>query len=115
MDHHTSGLLAARERLSDEIATFYAPPPVTLIASPWVAMSCLQKAIRRGRRELALKAAATLLQQSPGRLWRRLACIAFEDVGLGDLELVALATAAMAGKRTRAPLGGEWAVASFLA
>jgi len=43
-----------------------------------------------------------------------LACIAFEDVGLGDLDLVALATAAMAGKRARAPLGAECAVASFL-
>jgi hypothetical protein len=74
----------------------------------------MQKAIRRGRTELALGAAATLLQQSPERLWRRLACIAFEDVGLGDLRLVALVMAAMAGKRVRAPLGGEWGVASFL-
>jgi hypothetical protein len=74
----------------------------------------MQKAIRRGRTELALQAAATLLQQSSERLWRRLACIAFEDVGLGDLELVTLATAAMAGKRARAPLGGEWTVASYL-
>jgi hypothetical protein len=77
-------------------------------------MALLQKAIRRGRPELALQAAATLLEQSPERLWRRLACIAFEDVGLGDLGLVALATSAMAGKRARAPLGGEWAVASYL-
>jgi len=43
-----------------------------------------------------------------------LACIAFEDIGLGDLDLVAMATAAMAGKRARALLGGEWTVASFL-
>jgi hypothetical protein len=47
-------------------------------------------------------------------LWRRLACIAFEDVGLGDVELVTLATAAMAGKKPRASLGGEGKVASFL-
>jgi hypothetical protein len=30
-------------------------------ASPWVAMSVLQKAIRRGREDLALNAATTLL------------------------------------------------------
>jgi len=79
-----------------------------------VASSLIQKAIRRGRTELALDAAAALLEQSPERLWRRLACIVFEDVGLGDPELVALTSAAMAGKRARAVLGGEWAVASYL-
>jgi hypothetical protein len=74
----------------------------------------MQKAIRRGRTELALQAAATLLQQSPEWLWRRLACIAFEDVGLGDLDLVTQVTAAMTGKRARTTMGGEWTVASFL-
>ncbi|MBR1149848.1 hypothetical protein [Bradyrhizobium sp. JYMT SZCCT0428] len=105
---------AIRGRLYGAVADFQPPPPQLLNISPYLGMSLLQKAIRRGRTELALKAAATLLQQSPERLWRRLACIAFEDVGLGDLDLVAMATAAMAGKRTRGPLGGEWAVASFL-
>ncbi len=31
--------------------------------SPWLAMSLMQKAIRRGREEMALRAAATLLNQ----------------------------------------------------
>ena len=35
--------------------------------SPWLAMSLMQKAIRRGREEFALQAAATLLNQAPGR------------------------------------------------
>ena len=35
--------------------------------SPWLAMSLMQKAIRRGRKELALQAAATLLTQAPDR------------------------------------------------
>ena len=52
--------------------------PTTL--SPWVAMSLLQKAVRRGRSDLALRAAATLLRDTPDRLWRRLGVIAFEDV-----------------------------------
>ena len=57
------------------------PTPQPMDASPWVAMSALQKAIRRGREDLALGAAATLLRDAPERLWRRLGCIAYEDVG----------------------------------
>jgi hypothetical protein len=82
--------------------------------SPWVAMSLMQKAIRRGRKHLALRAAATLLRGSPERLWRRLGGIAFEDIGVGELQIVALVTAALAGKRFRSELGGEWTVASLL-
>jgi hypothetical protein len=74
-------------------------------------MSALQKAIRRGRVNLALSAAATLLRDSPDRLWRRLGGIAPEDVGVGSLEGMNVATAAMAGKRKRAEAGGDWAVA----
>jgi hypothetical protein len=48
-------------------------------ASPWVAMSAMQKAIRRGREDLALSGAATLLRDAPDKLWRRLGCIAYED------------------------------------
>ena len=49
------------------------PNPVP--ASPWLAMSLLQKAIRRGQEGLALRAAATLLKDPSERLWRRLGCI----------------------------------------
>jgi hypothetical protein len=77
-------------------------------------MSLVQKAIRRGRKDLALQAAATLLHGSAERLWRRLGCIAFEDVGVADIDIVAVVTAALAGKRYREELGGEWRVASFV-
>jgi hypothetical protein len=89
-------------------------PPIAnpLQVSPWVAMSLLQKAIRRGREDLALRAAATLLRDAPERLWRRLGCIAVEDIGLGDLAAVQMATAALEGARSRTKLGGDWAVAS---
>jgi hypothetical protein len=76
-------------------------------------MSLMQKAIRRGRRDYALGAAATLLQGSPERLWRRLCITAFEDIGVGDFEGLALLTAALKGKRWRSKIGGEWAVASY--
>lgn len=87
------------------------PRPEPLAVSPWVAMSALQKAIRRGRADLALRAAATLLRDSPDRLWRRLGCVACEDIGLGDLEAIEIATAALGGVRKRAGLGGDWLVA----
>jgi hypothetical protein len=77
-------------------------------------MSALQKAIRRGDEELALRAAATLLQLDAPRLWRRLGVIATEDVGLADLDTVFLVTSALAGKSIRARLGGEWPIASYL-
>jgi hypothetical protein len=104
----------ARSQLRDAIADFQTPPCDPLIISPWVAMALLQKAIRRGRRDLAFRAAAMLLIGASEKLWRRLGCIAFEDVGVGDFDTVALATAALAGKRFRAQLGGEWRTASFL-
>ncbi len=89
-----------------------APRPMD--ASPWVAMSALQKAIRRGREDLALSAAATLLRDAPEKLWRRIGCVAFEDVGVASLDAVGLATVALGGKQVRAALGGEWAVASCI-
>jgi hypothetical protein len=104
----------ARRQLSSAVAKFRPSPCNPLPISPWVAMSLLQKAIRRGRSELALRAASTLLPGSPERLWRRIGCIAFEDIGIAELDTVALITAAIAGKRFRAGLGGEWRIASFL-
>jgi replication-associated recombination protein RarA len=78
-------------------------------ASPWVAMSTMQKAIRRGREDLALSAAVTLLRDAPDKLWRRLG---YEDVGLAALHTVGIATVSLGGKQARAALSGDWAVAS---
>jgi hypothetical protein len=74
----------------------------------------MQKAIRRGQEEIALRAAATLLRDSPDRLWRRCGVTAFEDIGVADLEVVAEVAAALAGKTYRAQLGGQWQVASTI-
>ena len=102
-----------RHELQHAVAPQGRPPtPRPTNASPWLAMSVMQKAIRRGREDLALNAAATLLRDAPEKLWRRIGCIAFEDVGVACLDAVGLATVALVGKRLRATLGGEWAVAS---
>lgn len=104
----------AKCRLADEVLGLSIPFPNALTASPWVAMSLLQKAIRRGEAAFALQAAVTLLHISPERLWRRLGCIAFEDIGIADLECVFATTAALSGKRFRAAVGSEWQIASYL-
>ena len=60
IDHFRNQL--AREVLGhgDSLPSF---KPMNI--SPWLAMSLMQKAIRRGREEIALWAAATLLNQAP--------------------------------------------------
>ena len=73
----------ARESLADEIFGYREPKPAPLKISPWLAMSLLQKAIRRGESELAQRAAATLFLIAPDRLWRRCGAAAFE-VGWGS-------------------------------
>ena len=90
------------------------PASRPLNVSPWVAMSLLQKAIRRGDAPAALPGAATLLRDAPERLWRRLGCIAFEDIGVADIACLGLVTTALTGKAFRKRLGGEWAVASLI-
>lgn len=109
-------LSQARERLSEAVSESRGSLAVEtqIDVSPWLAMSLLQKAIRRGHTDLALQAAATLLRDSPDRLWRRICIVAFEDIGVADLETLQLATAAVSGKLFRAKLGGEWAVASTI-
>jgi hypothetical protein len=104
-----------RQDLERAVAASGEPQtPQPMDGSPWLAMSAMQKAIRRGREDLALRAAATLLRDAPDKLWRRLGCIAYEDVGLAALDTAGIATVSLGGKQARAVLGGEWAVASYL-
>lgn len=115
MIDQTDVLLSFRERLVYRIAQRdKAPTFEPLATTPWIAMSILQKGIRRGRKELALQAAATLLLNAPEKLWRRCGGIAFEDIGVADLDTLGLVTAALGGKRVRASLGGEWSVVSLI-
>lgn len=90
------------------------PTVEPLPVSSWVAMSAMQKGIRRGDVDLALRAASTLLKSDPAKLWRRLAGIVFEDVGLASVETIRLVMAVMTGKNFRQRFGGEWTVASRL-
>lgn len=100
-----------REALVHDIANGGAAPcPTPVRTTPWQAMSLLQKAVRRGRLELALQAVSTLLDIAPDRFWRRACVIAFEDIGIADLTTAGIVTVALEGKRFRQRLGGEWAL-----
>lgn len=92
--------------------TFAVPQPLEI--SPWLAMSLLQKSIRRGETGFALRAAATLLRDAPDRLWKRLAVAVFEDIGLGSLDLIAPVMIATSSKAIRQKFGGDWILASAL-
>jgi len=62
----------------------------------WIASSLLQKSIRRGETQLALRAAFRLSTFDRSYTWRRLLVIALEDVGAAEadavVETVAIAT-----------------------
>lgn len=107
-------LASFRQELVKPLSAHTPPPLVPLHTTDYIAASVMQKAIRRGEAAWALSAAATLLIENPDKLWRRLACIAAEDVGLADICAVGGMVGMISGKRMRAALGGEWPVASWL-
>src|SRR5262245_4273784 len=74
------------------------PAVKPLSCSPRLAKSLLPKSIRRGLVTPAYRAAMTLLQFDPRYVFPRLCTIAFEDVGLGDIDSVSLAIAAAVAK-----------------
>ncbi len=61
----------AREELAEAVSSGPISPPSPITSTtPWIGMSILQKGVRRGREDLALRAAATLLRDAPDKLWR---------------------------------------------
>lgn len=108
-------LFTAADPALQPLASDYEVPTVEpLPVSSYIAASAVQKAIRRGNTDLALRAAATLLKSDPAKLWRRLCGIVFEDVGLASVDTIRLVMAATRSKSLREEFGGEWAVASRL-
>jgi hypothetical protein len=105
MNHHYD-LIAA-------LLPMTVPPPLALPDS-WIARSVMQKAIRRGEIDLAGRAALTLWRMDRSALWQRLLLIAYEDVGVGDLNSV-LVTTTMMSARNRGKLGTDHEVAMAVA
>lgn len=102
------------EQLAEEIATRETPAPDPLPHDSYIARSALQKAIRRGLTDLALRAAARLLQLDGRVLWRRLVVIALEDLGPAQADLLARIVAAGRDPAWRLRHGGDWVVAAEL-
>ena len=101
--------------LSEALAKVDEPtPPIPLAADRYIALSALQKAIRRGEEELALRAAMNLMIGGPHAIWRRLGIIAFEDIGVANIDAVGWVTVVIGKPDVRQRLGGEWKVADFL-
>ncbi len=101
--------------LSEALAELEEPtPPVPLVADRYVLLSAMQKSIRRGHENLALRAAASLMIGGPHAIWRRLGIIAFEDVGVANIDAVGWVTVVIGKPEVRKRLGGEWRVAEIL-
>lgn len=81
---------------------------------PFLASSCLHKAMRRGERTAALSSALALLAIDPERLWKRLSIIVLEDFGLADLSLTGQVIAAASSKAWRSRVGGDVRTLSYL-
>jgi len=100
------------EQLADEVGSAKSPYAKPLETNSFLARSVMQKAIRRGMTDLALSAAATLIQIDRRTLWRRLIVTALEDLGVGEVDLTARIIAASRDRSWRQTVGGEWAVIS---
>ena len=101
--------------LSEALAQEDEPtPPVPLVADRYVLLSAMQKSIRRGHENLALRAAANPMIGGPHAIWRRLGIIAFEDVGVANIDAVGWATVLIGKPEVRKRLGAEWKVMCFL-
>lgn len=105
----------ARQRLVREIDTHSAPLCEPIVANSWIVSSLLQKSIRRGEVEIAQRAALTLFKLRGSAIWRQFMLIAFEDVGIGNVDAVTMAVAAGSDVGCRKACGGDIRVAVHLA
>jgi hypothetical protein len=89
------------------LASDYSPRYRFAGADRHLLSSLMQKAVRRGEAAIALSAGRKLLAIDPRRLWRRLRVIAFEDIGIGNLDLAIALVAASCSAKWRRQLGGD--------
>jgi hypothetical protein len=89
--------------------------PRPLSIDPWVASSLLQKSIRRGDADLAVRAALTLFRLRRSGIWRRFMVIAFEDVGAASVDALLATVRAGIDPAWRASIGGDERVIAYIA
>ena len=85
------------------------PSKCTAIAriDGWLASSLMQKAIRRGETEVALRAGERLLELRGVAAFNRLIVTAFEDIGVGSEAAIAFTVAAGTDPQHRRSMGGN--------
>jgi hypothetical protein len=86
-------------------------PIMPLPCDRWVALSALQKSIRRGDTQTAQRALTSLYRDDPSSTWRRLLIIACEDVGIGALGAVIVTAARCASAKVFREMGTDEAAA----
>ncbi len=79
----------------------------------WLVRSAFQKAIRRGELDRALRCGEYLIAADPPYAWQALATVVIEDVGFGDLDLVAYSTMTTL-KTVREAMHSEFLFASMI-
>jgi len=91
------------EHLAAGLASFQAPPAPPPIPAEhrFINVSALQKAIRRGDADGAVRFAQQGCSLNAEQVFRRLATIAIEDVGIGNLLAAGMALAVMGNKAMR--------------
>jgi replication-associated recombination protein RarA len=101
--------------LAREIDSHSAPSIQPMAADPWVVSSLLQKSIRRGEIEIAQRAALTFCKFKGAAIWRRLMVIAFEDIGIGDIDSLTTTVSVGSDSAWRKQQGSDVALAVQLA
>jgi MgsA AAA+ ATPase C terminal len=108
-------LCEVKQRLACEIDSSSVPTTRLIAADRWVVSSLLQKSIRRGETQIAQDAAFTLVKLNGAAIWRRLMVIAFEDVGVANIDAITAVVAASSDAALRKSRGGNSHVAIHLA
>jgi hypothetical protein len=85
----------------------HEPPPPFRHADQYLCASALQKSIRRGDIVIARRSAHQLYSLDRPRLWRRLAVIALEDIGIADIAVAAELTGIATISSARRLLGDD--------
>jgi len=100
-------------QLEAEIIEQPLPVPEVVHADKWLVSSMLQKSVRRGEHERALRAAYSLGRLDKDSFWRRCHVLALEDVGMVSPDVIVpvlVATASAAWRRRTT----DWRVALHL-
>ena len=94
-----------RERLAERLVSPNEIPAPLPITDKWIGLSTVHKAVRRGDAALAGAAAMALLTMDRAGLWKTLLTTAFEDIGVGDENVVISCAAAAEDASWRAKVG----------